>query len=86
LIDELSSSSAVARSPARVSTAALLTLSESVFSLGTEGDDHRHGPLSIHSTYIAWWGMARFLECLLILSPFMHVGYDFFERVMPIVV
>ena len=82
----MSSSSAVARSPARVSTAALLTSSESAFSLGTEGDDHRHRPLSIHSTNVARWGMARFLECLLISSPLMHVGYDFFERVMPIAV
>ena len=85
MIDELLSSSAVARSPARVSTAALLTSSESAFSLGTEGDDHRHGPLSIHSTYVAWW-YGAFLECLLISSPLMHVGYDFFERVMPIAV
>ena len=42
------------------------------------------GPLSIHGTYVARRGVARFLECLLISSPLMHVGYDFFERVMPI--
>ena len=58
--------------------------SESAFSLVADGDDHRHGPLSIHGTYVARRGMARFLECLLISSPLMHVGYDFFERVMPI--
>lgn len=29
-------------------------------------------------------GVARFLECLLISTPLMHVGYDWFESVLPI--
>ena len=67
-----------------VSSSSSSSSSESAFSLGADGDDHRRGPLSIHGTYVARRGMARFLECLLISSPLMHVGYDFFERVMPI--
>ena len=29
-------------------------------------------------------GVARFLECLLISTPLMHLGYDWFESVLPI--
>jgi hypothetical protein len=29
-------------------------------------------------------GVARFLECLLISTPLMHLGYDYFEFVLPI--
>ncbi|KAL3817196.1 hypothetical protein ACHAXA_007739 [Cyclostephanos tholiformis] len=50
-----------------------------------KNNDGRRRPLSIHGTYDARRGMARFLECLLVSSPLMHVGYDIFERVMPVV-
>jgi hypothetical protein len=39
--------------------------------------------LSIRGTYNFRRGTARFLECLLISSPLMHYGYDFFERIVP---
>jgi hypothetical protein len=29
-------------------------------------------------------GIARFLECLLISTPLMHMGYDYFEHILPI--
>jgi hypothetical protein len=52
----------------------------------TRNDDKDDGrPPSIHGTYDVRRGMARFLECLLVSSPLMHVGYELFERVMPVV-
>jgi hypothetical protein len=29
-------------------------------------------------------GIARFLECLLISTPLMHMGYAYFEHILPI--
>ena len=50
-----------------------------------DGYDYDPGPLSIHGTYDVRRDVAPFVECLLVSSPLMHVGYDLFDRVMPVV-
>jgi hypothetical protein len=67
--------------------------SEPAFALGAgcTGDRRRRsprpsdgGPLPARGAYDARRGAARFLECLLVSSPLMHVGYDLFERAVPV--
>eukprot|EP00581_Thalassiosira_minuscula_P027931 CAMPEP_0183751146 /NCGR_PEP_ID=MMETSP0739-20130205/1574_1 /TAXON_ID=385413 /ORGANISM="Thalassiosira miniscula, Strain CCMP1093" /LENGTH=383 /DNA_ID=CAMNT_0025987347 /DNA_START=181 /DNA_END=1332 /DNA_ORIENTATION=- len=82
LSSSLSSSSAAAKSdPAMNLRAGGVS---ATITATARSQRRRRKRFSIHGTYDARRGMARFLECLLISSPLMHYGYDLFESILPV--